>query len=274
MTNQIRKQKHPFHIVDASPWPLLMGFSLLFFFLGTTLFFHFYEDGFSLFLFGLSLVVIVFILWMRDIIREATFLGEHSEAVRNGLKLGFILFILSELMLFFAFFWAFFHASLNPVPALGCTWPPVGIEAFNPFHIPLLNTFILLNSGAFVTWCHYSLLSGNRLESITSLLYTIIFAVIFTGLQYYEYVSATFNISDSVFGTVFYSITGLHGLHVIVGTIFLLVGFFRLVSHHFTTKKHVGLEAAIWYWHFVDVVWIFVFFFVYWWTYPVYTAAS
>ena len=181
--------------------------------------------------------------------------------------MGMILFIVSEAMLFFAFFWAFFHSSLNPTPELGAVWPPKGIEALNPFHVPLLNTFVLLNSGAFVTWAHYSLLAGYRKQTINSLLFTIILALFFTCLQAVEYTQASFNISDSVYGSVFYMTTGLHGSHVLIGTIFLLVCLVRLVQHHFTKKHHIGLENAIWYWHFVDVVWIFVYLFIYWWGY-------
>ena len=183
--------------------------------------------------------------------------------------MGMVLFIISEAMLFFAFFWGFFHASLNPVPEIGCVWPPKGIEALNPFHVPFLNTLVLVHSGAMVTWAHYSVLAGNRRDAISALIFTILLAVFFTFLQAYEYVNAPFGLSDNVYGSVFFMTTGLHGFHVIIGTLFLAVCLIRLITHHLTKKIHVGFEAAIWYWHFVDVVWIFVFIFIYWWAFPV-----
>jgi len=265
----LQRQRHPFHIVDASPWPLFMGFGVLFMFIGIALYIHFYERGFFLLTFGLSLVLLCFILWTKDVVREATYEGQHTNAVKEGLKLGMIFFIVSEAMLFMAFFWAFFHSSLNPVPEIGCVWPPKGIEAVHPFHVPLLNTVVLVTSGAFVTWAHYSILVGYRRQAIVGLIYTIILAIFFTFLQGYEYVNSSFSISDSVYGSVFFMTTGLHGFHVIIGTLFLSVCLVRLIYHQFSKKSHVGLESAIWYWHFVDVVWIFVYIFLYWWSYPV-----
>lgn len=264
-----RSQKHPFHIVDPSPWPILASFSAFFMVLGLTSYMHFYAEGFRLLFLGLTLVLIVAGLWWRDVIREATFEGNHTSYVRKGLKMGMVLFIASEAMLFFAFFWAFFHSSLNPTLEIGCVWPPKGIEAINPWHVPLLNTFVLVTSGAYITWAHYSLLAGHRRQTIHALLFTIAFAIWFTGLQYWEYNKAAFNISDSVYGSVFYMTTGLHGFHVIIGSLFLIVCLFRQIAYHFTIGQHIGFECAAWYWHFVDVVWIFVYFFVYWWGYPV-----
>jgi cytochrome c oxidase subunit 3 len=168
-------------------------------------------------------------------------------------------------MLFFAFFWAFFHSSLNPTLEIGSVWPPIGIIPMDPWGIPLLNTIILLTSGAAVTWAHYSLLAGERNEVIYALGHTIALAVIFTLCQLYEYINAPFTISDGVYGSTFYMTTGLHGFHVLVGTIFLAVCLVRHYFYHFTKEQHVGFECAIWYWHFVDVVWIFLFLSIYWW---------
>jgi len=207
-------------------------------------------------------------IWWRDVVREGTFEGHHTSYVRKGIKFGMILFIVSEVMFFFAFFWAFFTSSLNPTVEIGCVWPPKGIIAINPWHIPLLNTFVLITSGAFITWSHHAMLAGYRKESIEALIYTIILAVFFTMLQGYEYTVAPFNISDSVYGSVFYMTTGLHGSHVMIGTIFLTVCLYRHISYHFTRTHHVGFECGAWYWHFVDIVWIFVYFFIYWWGYP------
>lgn len=257
--------KHPFHIVDPSPWPIAVSFSAFFRVAGLVLWRHSYAAGLTLFTLGFSSVVLCATVWWRDIIREGTFQGEHTRAVRNGLRLGRILFIVSEVRLFFAFFWAFFHASLNPTPAIGAVWPPKGIEVRNPWLIPLLNTSLLLTSGASLTWSHSALLAGYRVETITSLIITIFFAILFTGFQAYEYLNAPFSISDGVYGSVFYRLTGLHGFHVIIGTIFLAVSLYRTWRYHFTTTVHVGYECAAWYWHFVDVVWIFLFLAVYVW---------
>lgn len=265
--NLRRAQTHPFHIVDSSPWPFLASLGAFFTLFGFALYMHFYKNGFLLFILGLILLIGTAICWWRDVIREATFEGHHNSYVRKGLKLGMILFITSEIMLFFAFFWAFFHASLNPTIEIGSVWPPTGIIAINPWHIPLLNTLVLITSGAFITWSHYALLAGNRRDALEALLYTIGLALFFTLLQYYEYSVAPFNISDGVYGSVFYMTTGLHGSHVLIGTLFLIVCAYRLYVHQFSTTHHVGFECASWYWHFVDIVWIFVYFFVYWWGY-------
>jgi len=263
-----RTQLHPFHIVDPSPWPLVASFGAFFTVFGFTLYMHFYAYGLVLFTLGLFLLISTMAIWWRDVIREAMLEGHHTSYVRKGLKLGMILFIASEAMLFFAFFWAFFHSSLNPTIEIGCIWPPKGIIAINPWHIPLLNTLVLVTSGAYITWSHYAILAGYRKESIEALIYTIILAAFFTLLQYYEYCVAPFNISDSVYGSVFYMTTGLHGSHVLIGTIFLSVCLYRLINNHFTRTHHLGFEFASWYWHFVDIVWIFVYFFIYWWGYP------
>jgi len=264
---KLRSQKHPFHIVDPSPWPFVASMGAFFTVMGLVLYMHFFTKGFLLLSIGLITLFSTAAFWWRDVVREATFEGNHTTYVIKGLKMGMILFIVSEAMLFFAFFWAFFHSSLNPTLEIGCVWPPKGIHAINPFHVPLLNTFVLVNSGAFITWAHYSLLAGYRKQTINALIYTIALALFFTFLQGVEYAKAPFNISDSVYGSVFYMTTGLHGSHVLIGTIFLIVCFFRLLAHHFTAKCHVGFESAIWYWHFVDVVWIFVYLFIYWWGY-------
>jgi cytochrome c oxidase subunit 3 len=186
--------------------------------------------------------------------------------VQSGLSLGFILFVLSEVMAFMSVFWAFFHSALAPTVEIGATWPPVGIESLDPFAIPLLNTILLLSSGAFVTWAHHALIKGDRKGAIIGLFITIVLAIIFTALQGFEYIEAPFSFADSVFGTVFYASTGLHGLHVIVGTIFLAVAFVRIIQYHLTDSHHNGFEASILYWHFVDVVWLFLYIFVYVWS--------
>jgi len=263
--NLKRTTLHSFHIVDVSPWPLTTSFAAFATMLGLTLYMHSYESGFFLFFVGLIATTINATLWWRDIVREGTFEGAHTFAVQHGLRFGMILFIVSEVMLFFAFFWAFFHSALNPIPQIGCVWPPKGIEVVEPFMIPALNTILLLTSGASLTWAHSALIGGYRLEVITSLLLTLVLASCFTAFQVYEYLNAPFHLSDGVYGSTFYMLTGLHGFHVFVGTLFLSVALYRVIAHHFTTHNHIGFEAAAWYWHFVDIVWIFLFLAIYNW---------
>jgi len=265
LQNPKSTELHPFHIVDASPWPIIVAFSAFFTLFGMVLYMHSFSLGFLLLVLGFFATVVNASFWWRDIVREGTFEGLHTSQVQQGLRFGMLLFIVSEVMLFFAFFWAFFHASLNPVAEIGKVWPPKGINTINPWLIPLLNTTLLLTSGASLTWSHAALLGGYRLEVITGLLVTIFLAILFTGFQVYEYRNADFNINDSVYGATFYMLTGLHGVHVIIGTLFLIVGLYRAVYSHYTANTHVGYEAAAWYWHFVDVVWIFLFLAVYIW---------
>jgi cytochrome c oxidase subunit 3 len=254
-----------FHLVAPSPWPLLTANSVFALVVGLTAFFHGYLNSTFFVFFGLFLTVTSMGCWFRDIIREATFEGQHTSRVQIGLRLGMLLFIVSEVMFFFAFFWGFYHSSLAPAIQIGAVWPPKGIETFSAFGIPFLNTVILLSSGATVTWAHHAILAGNRSEAISGLIATIVLAVIFTGFQAYEYSHASFTIADSVYGSSFYLTTGFHGFHVIVGTIMLTICLIRLASHHFTKEHHFGFEASAWYWHFVDVVWLFLFISVYYW---------
>jgi len=254
-----------FHLVAPSPWPLLTANSTFAMLTALVAFMHGYLNSLFFVFTGLFLVVLCMGLWFRDVVRESTFEGNHTARVQLGLRLGMILFIISEVMFFFAFFWAFFHSSLAPAIQIGAVWPPKGIETFNAFGIPFLNTVILLSSGATATWSHHSILAGNRAEAIWGLIATIVLALIFTGFQYYEYIHASFTIADSVYGSCFFMATGFHGFHVIVGTLFLSVCLVRLINYHFTKEHHFGFEAAAWYWHFVDVVWLFLFISIYYW---------
>jgi cytochrome c oxidase subunit 3 len=258
-------QKHSFHLVTPSPWPLLAAAAVLTLVFGAVLYFHFYKLGVPTLLLGLILLLAIVSAWWRDVIREATFEGSHTTIVQRGLKLGMLLFIVSEIFFFFAFFWAYFHSSLAPTIEIGSIWPPQGIVTFNPWGIPLLNTCILLLSGVTITYVHHSLVNGNFTATQEGFLWTIILAFLFTLLQIYEYLEAPFSISDGIYGSTFYMATGFHGLHVIIGTIFIAICFIRFIFHHFTRQHHVGFEAAAWYWHFVDVVWLFLFVSIYWW---------
>lgn len=263
--NMKNLQRHTYHMVEPSPWPLLGGMAGFTLMTGAVMYFHSFEGGKITLLLGVYLILFTMFVWWRDIIRESTFQGHHTKIVQTGLRYGMALFIVSEIMFFFGFFWAYFHASLAPTVELGSIWPPKAIVPFNLWDVPLLNTIILLSSGATVTWAHHAMVSGDRNQANYSLALTILLAVLFTGLQGYEYVVASFNISDSVYGSAFYMATGFHGLHVIIGTTFLMVCFFRLVKFHFTTEHHFGFEAAAWYWHFVDIVWLILFVSIYWW---------
>jgi cytochrome c oxidase subunit 3 len=226
---------------------------------------HFFLRGEDLFKLSLILLIIIFTCWWRDVIREGTFTRHHTVEVQKSLRLGMLLFIVSEVLFFFAFFWAFFHSSLAPTHALGCVWPPAAIDVFSPFEIPLLNTCILLTSGATITLAHYTLLQGNRIVTEQALLATIVLAIIFTSLQGFEYFAAPFSIADGVYASTFYLATGFHGLHVIIGTLFIMVSFARYHAYHFTFSNHFGFEASAWYWHFVDVVWLILYISIYYW---------
>ena len=260
------KTEHNYHLVDPSPWPIfssLGGFCLT---LGGVLFMHKYIGGLSLLLTGLAIILYAMYVWWRDIIREATFEDCHSTVVQKGLRLGMILFIVSEIMFFFAFFWAFFHSSIAPVYNIGGTWPPKAITIISTYAVPLTNTFFLLSSGAAVSWSHHAILSRSKKQTILGLILTLVLAIWFTKLQVYEYVHAPFSISDGIYGSCFFLATGFHGFHVFIGTVALFVSLVRVILNHFTNTHHFGFEAAIWYWHFVDVVWLFLFINVYWWS--------
>nr|AYR06627.1 cytochrome c oxidase subunit III [Renouxia sp.] len=265
--SQISKyvQRHPFHLVDPSPWPFMASLSAFSCTIGGVLYIHAYKyGGISLFLGFLTLIFTMFV-WWRDIIRESTFEGHHTGIVQQGLRYGVILFIISEILFFFAFFWAFFHSSLAPTVEIGSIWPPKGIIVLNPWEIPFLNTIVLLLSGCTVTWAHHAMVSNHRAEGIIGLILTVILAIIFTSLQAFEYGMASFRLSDGIYGSTFYMATGFHGFHVLIGTIFLSVCLIRLIQYQMTQQHHFGFEAAAWYWHFVDVVWLFLFVSIYWW---------
>lgn len=259
------EQKHLYHLVDPSPWPILTATSALSMLLGATMYFHSYSNGLFVAFLGFISVIACMSIWWRDIIREGTFEGRHSTVVQKGLRLGMALFILSEVCFFAAFFWGFFHSSLSPTIEIGSIWPPDGVETFDPWAVPFFNTVLLLSSGATITWAHHAILAGDRLGALAGLEATIGLAVTFTFVQGYEYIGAPFSISDGIYGSTFFIATGFHGIHVLIGTIIIIVMTVRLYHHHFTREHHFGFEAGAWYWHFVDVVWLFLFVSIYWW---------
>ncbi len=280
---ETHSKNHDYHIVDPSPWPLIGGIGALMMAIGGIAYMRSNNDeelimlgvdiaGPWIFLIGTLIVLYTMFGWWSDTIKEAH-AGDHTPVVSLHLRYGMIMFIASEVMFFVAWFWAFFDASLFPDEAAqvarteftGGQWPPAGIEVLDPLHLPLFNTIILLLSGTTVTWAHHSLMNNDRAGLKWGLILTIALGVLFSFVQVYEYVAAPFTFSGSIYGATFFMATGFHGFHVLVGTIFLIVCLLRAMKGHFTPKQHFGFEAAAWYWHFVDVVWLFLFFSIYVW---------
>jgi cytochrome c oxidase subunit 3 len=271
------EKNHPYHIIDPSPWPLLAAIGAITLLSGAVLWMH--EITTVVMLIGLAIVLYSMFVWWRDVVHESR-AGDHTPIVRIGLRMGFIMFIMSEVMFFSAWFWAFFKFSIFPMPAIeGQMVPtntgPIGVfgptegQMFNPWDLPLINTVILLLSGCTVTWAHHELVEGKRSGLIWGLLATVFLGALFTIFQAYEYSHASFPFGTDVFGSTFFMATGFHGFHVIIGTIFLAVCLLRARMGDFTPRQHVGFEAAAWYWHFVDVVWLFLFACVYIWAFNV-----
>jgi cytochrome c oxidase subunit 3 len=258
-------EQHPFHMVDISPWPIMTSISLLSLVLGFISYFHYFNNGSYHFIISFLIVCFYLFRWFSDIVTESTFEGNHTFKVQNGIRLGMCLFIASEVMFFFSFFWGYFHCSLSPCIGIGCIWPPKYIITLDAWGLPLWNTIILLSSGITITSAHRGILVGDRLTTTNSLVATILYGTIFTFIQAYEYNVAPFSINDGIFGSLFFLLTGFHGLHVLIGTIFLIICLYRQINYHFTKRHHIGFEAGIWYWHFVDVVWLFLFIVIYIW---------
>lgn len=255
--------QHDYHLVDPSPWPFIGSISAFIMAIGGIMFMH--GGAPWVLLIGTAGVLYTFVGWWRDVIKEAEHDGQHTPVVQLHHRYGMFLFIASEVMFFVAWFWAFFNASIFPDASIGGVWPPEGIETLDPWHLPLINTLILLTSGTTVTWAHHALQHGDRVGLKRGLILTIALGALFSVIQAYEYMHATFEFAGNIYGATFFMATGFHGFHVIVGTIFLIVCLLRAMKGDFTPKAHFGFEAAAWYWHFVDVVWLFLFICVYWW---------
>ena len=274
--------KHPYHLVDPSPWPALGSFAALLLALGFGLALHpgMLGPGIEAVMKsvhwwaiapGLLLVFGVMYWWWSDVIAESRVY--HTAVVQLGLRYGMILFIASEVLFFAAFFWALFDSALYPgapnmpvrTEATGGIWPPKGISIIAPFDLPLMNTLILLLSGTTCTWAHHAIIEGNQKDAVRGLLCTVVLGAIFTCIQAYEYIHAPFTFSQDIYTSTFFMATGFHGFHVLVGTTFLIVCLIRAAKGQFKPRQHFGFEAAAWYWHFVDVVWLFLFFCIYWW---------
>ena len=257
--------KQPYYLPDPSPWPILGGLGGLLLVLGIIFVAHY--GSYIILLAGIAVLITTMAFWWRDVVRESSTPDLQSPIVRLGMRYGMMLFIASEVMFFVGFFWAFFNFALFPdVQGNGQTvWPPAGIETFDPFHLPFLNTMILLLSGCTVTWAHHALLENDRKAMIQALGLTILLGMSFTMFQAIEYSDAQFKFTGGVYPSTFFMATGFHGFHVMVGTTFLIVCWFRARAGQFTPERHFGFEAAAWYWHFVDVVWLFLFTGIYWW---------
>lgn len=259
-------KNHPYHLVDPSPWPLASSLAVLVTAIGAVLFMHHIDHW--VFIIGLLLLIACFLGWWKDVLKEGNTIGIHTTAVQKGLKIGMALFIASEVMLFAAFFWGYFHSSLNVAGHAAFQWPPKGIIPFDPMHLPYLNTLLLLLSGTTVTWAHHELLEGHFPKVTQALLLTVILGITFSLVQGFEYAHAAFAFKDGIYPSNFYMATGFHGAHVLIGTIFLFVCLLRNTRREFKSDHHVGFEAAAWYWHFVDVVWLILFVAIYWYGYP------
>ena len=259
--------KQPYHLVDPSPWPIIGAIGGGLTLTGIILAAHY--GSYIMLIIGVLIVLGVMFVWWRDVIKESRTPGLHTPVVRLGLRYGMMFFITSEVMFFVAFFWAFFNFALFPEHVSGATtpmWPPAGVKTFDPFHIPFLNTMILLLSGTTVTWAHHALLEGDQKNLVRGLALTVVLGMSFTCFQAYEYSNAPFHFyGGGVYPSTFFLATGFHGFHVIVGTCFLIVCLFRAMAGQFTPQRHFGFEAAAWYWLFVDVVWLFLFTCIYWW---------
>lgn len=255
---------HPCHLVTPSPWPFL---SSLRGFMFTTRFLQWFYGYIG----GVTPAVIILILtvirfqWWQDVSREGSHEGIHPLLVHDGLKMGILLFIISEVMFFFSLFWTYLHNSFTPDIELGELWPPVGILTVEPIMDPLLSTIILLTSGISVTWSHHAIIEGDHHNMKTGLYLTLILGACFTYVQASEYLEAGITIADAAYGAAFFITTGFHGIHVLIGTLFLLISLSRIQKGILSLEHHFGYEAAIWYWHFVDVVWMFLYILVYWW---------
>jgi cytochrome c oxidase subunit III len=266
--------RHDYHLVEPSAWPFVGSLAAFVTAVGAIAYFQTLKGAAPLFgvlsgpwllIMGFGLLLYTFYGWWRDVVKESVVNHDHTPVVKLGLRYGMILFIASEVMFFVAWFWAYFNAALFPADVGLTGWPPANVPTFDPWTLPLLNTLILLTSGTTVTWAHHAIQTGNQKDAVRGLGLTIVLGMIFTCVQAYEYSHAQFAFSGNIYGATFFMATGFHGFHVIVGTIFLFVCFLRARAGHFTPERHFGFEAAAWYWHFVDVVWLFLFAAIYVW---------
>nr|AZL93144.1 cytochrome c oxidase subunit 3 [Ceraphronidae sp. ZJUH_2016007] len=249
-------------MVTLSPWPILLSLNMMNMFIMTSQLFQFVPLNLINFISMINVILVMF-TWWKDVNMESFNLGDHPIIIQSLMKTGMILFISSEILFFVSFFWSFLHYSLSPNIEIGSIWPPLNINMINPYNVPLLNTLILLTSGITITWSHHSLI--NNKSPMIGMLTTIILGLYFTHWQLIEYYHSSFSFNDSSYGSIFFMATGFHGIHVLIGTIFNSIIMMRLMLNHLSMTHHIGFELSAWYWHFVDVVWLFLFILMYWW---------
>nr|AAT99392.2 cytochrome oxidase subunit III [Vasdavidius concursus] len=253
-----------FHILPVSPWPILSSLNLMniamsmIYLISSSL-------KWKILLIWIVMMIIIMTMWWSDILSETIMNGDHTLKVNMGLSMGMVMFIVSELMFFFSFFWMYFYLSLSPDIELMMNWPPYGVEKVSYSDLPLLNTAILLLSGFFVTWSHYSVMMGKMYNFFKSLYFCIFLGIYFSIIQLYEYFQASFDFSMSSFGSAFFILTGFHGFHVIVGITFLMVNLLMFKNNQKSFLILTSFDFSIWYWHFVDIIWMFLFIVIYWW---------
>lgn len=254
-----------FFLLTPSPWPLFSSFAVFLMLSGFAAYVNYYSGGLFCFFLGLFFVILAFVFWCRDLIRELTFLGRSSVLVESNIRWAFWFFIVSEALLFFSFFWAFFHSALDPVVQIGAVWPPLESIQMNSLGIPVANTTFLLASGAALTWAQYGIIGGQSRDVVLGFVVLFAYAMYFMLSQWHEYVVAFHQVNDAIFGSTMYILTMFHGAHVLIGSIFLFICFVRFLLGHFKTVSYLALTLAAWYWHFVDVVWVLVFLWIYLW---------
>ncbi|WPK27810.1 cytochrome c oxidase subunit 3 (mitochondrion) [Australozyma saopauloensis] len=258
-------QTHPFHLVGPSPWPFFTSFSLMNLAFSIALNSHNYmNNNFFIFL-NIFIILYVLTLWFKDMLAESSYLGDHTLAVKKGITQGFYLFVVSEILMFASLFWAYLHSSLNPTMELGMQWPPAGIEPISADELPLLNTIILLASGVTVTMGHHALINGNRADTLNGFMYTTMLIILFVMLQGLEYKYAPFTLTDGAYGSTFFSLTGLHGIHMMMLAMMLLVCTYRVYNYDFTNQSHLFGEVTMLYLHVLDMLWLFMYMIAYWW---------
>lgn len=254
-----------FFLLTPSPWPLFSSFAVFLMLTGFAGYMNYYANGLFCFALGVFFVMLSFVFWCRDLIRELTFLGRTSLLIESNIRWAFWFFIVSEALLFFSFFWAFFHSAFEPVVQIGAVWPPMESIQMNGLGIPIVNTIFLLASGAALTWAQYGIIGGQSRDVMFGFIVLFIYAIFFMLSQWHEYVVAFHQVNDSVFGSTMYILTMFHGAHVLIGSVFLFICFIRFLLGHFKTVSYLALTLAAWYWHFVDVVWVLVFLWIYLW---------
>jgi len=254
-----------FFLLTPSPWPLFSSFAVFLMLTGFAAYMNYYVNGLFCFFLGIFFVILAFVFWCRDLIRELTFLGRTSMLIESNIRWAFWFFIVSEALLFFSFFWAFFHSALDPVIQIGTVWPPMESIQMNGLGIPIANTVFLLASGAALTWAQYGIIGGQSRDVMLGFTVLFAYAIYFMLSQWHEYVVAFHQVNDAVFGSTMYILTMFHGAHVLIGSVFLFICFIRFLLGHFKTVSYLALTLAAWYWHFVDVVWVLVFLWIYLW---------